>query len=307
MMQARSRTKKFVHPISGMAICGLVLLVSSLFCFVSLALETPASNFPVNDAAGIIPHASYNELKQTLTRLKSRTGYNVAVLTLPSLEDRDLDDVGSDAFARLPLAQDELQRSILLVVARKEHQAGIQVGAELRTLFPEPAASQKLRAQVELYINGLRPDLGIHGAVGVISRVIKGEIRFDRVTEEDRLEDASLQGRGAGAIFAVLLAPYLALVIGLLWGLYATHYQVHTETRLFIGAVLGGGTAKIAASLMSAMGGYSDGLWYFILTVSVLLGTAGSLTEYWMAGEWSGIPRVKDRNLTRKPTDKMGI
>jgi hypothetical protein len=58
---------------------------------------------------------------------------------------------------------------------------------------------------------------------------------------------------------------------------------------------------------MSAMGSYSEGLWYFILTASIVLGVAGSLTEYWMAGEWSGIPIVKDRKLTRKPTDKMGI
>jgi uncharacterized membrane protein YgcG len=286
---------------------GLAFFVGSLFWCVALAVETPARTFPVNDLAGMMPHASYDEMTQTLTRLKNRTGYNVAVLTLQSLKDRDLDDVGAQAFARLPLTEDELRKSFLLVIARKEHRVGIQVGSELRSLFPEPAASQKLQAQVELYINGLRPDLGIHGAVGFITRVLNREIRFDRTTEEERLEDASLQGRGAGAIFAVLLAPYLALVVGLLWGLYATHYRVQTETRLFIGAVLGGGAAKIVASLMSAMGSYSDGLWYFILSVSVVLGIAGSLTEYWMAGEWSGIPKVKDRKLTRKPTDKMGI
>jgi uncharacterized membrane protein YgcG len=307
MMQTKPRPRNFTHPAFGVTVFCLAVLVSQLFCSVSLALETPARNFPINDLAGMMPPASYEDLKQTLTRLKTRTGNTIAVLTVRSLEGRDLDDVGGKAFASLPLAENELQRSVLLVVARKEHQVGLQVGSELRPLFPEPAASQKLQAQVELYINGLRPDLGIHGAVGFITRVINREIRFDRTTEEERLEDASLKGLGAGAIFAVLLAPYLALVVSLLWGLYATHYHVHTETRLFIGAVLGGGTAKIVASLMSAMGSYSDGLWYFILTASIVLGVAGSLTEYWMAGEWSGIPLVKDRKLTRKPTDKMGI
>jgi hypothetical protein len=57
---------------------------------------------------------------------------------------------------------------------------------------------------------------------------------------------------------------------------------------------------------MTMISGYSAGLWYFILFLSISLGVFGSLTEYWMAGEWSGIPRVKDK-VKRKPEDNMGI
>ena len=32
----------------------------------------------------------------------------------------------------------------------------------------------------------------------------------------------------------------------------------------------------------------------------------GSLTEYWMEGDWSGIPRIKN-TIKRKPEDNMGI
>jgi hypothetical protein len=31
----------------------------------------------------------------------------------------------------------------------------------------------------------------------------------------------------------------------------------------------------------------------------------GSLTEFWMSGDWRGIPRIKES--PRKPEDKMGI
>ena len=76
--------------------------------------------------------------------------------------------------------------------------------------------------------------------------------------------------------------------------------------RLFMGALWGGGTAKIVAILMGLISGIGDGLWFFILAVSIPLAVFGSLTEFWMSGEWRGIPRVKDR-IKRKPEDNMGI
>ena len=284
----------------------LALFTTLILFSSSSALEVPALNVPINDFAKMIPPASVDDLTERLRRMKTQTAYGVAVLTVQSLEDEDIESFGRKAFKRLPLTEKELQRSALLIVARKEQKVGVQTGSELQPLFPQPETNRKLQAQVETYFNGMRPDLGIHAGVHYILGVIKGEFRVDGASEEEKLEDASKRGAGAGAIFAVLLAPFLAFFVGMLWGVYATHYGVRRETRLFIGAVLGGGTAKIVATVMSMMGSYSDGLWYFILALSIPLGVFGSLTEYWMGGDWSGIPRVKDKTR-RKPEDNMGI
>jgi uncharacterized membrane protein YgcG len=295
------------QPIKPLMLLGIVLLAGQLFCSSSAALETPAPHTGVNDFASMIPPASYEELKHSLARFKTQTGHDVVIVTAASLEGESIESVTRTAFDSLPLAASDLQRAVLFMVARKERRAAVHVGSQLQSLFPQPQANANLQAQVELYIDGMRPDLGIHGAVSHIFKAIRGDIRFDRVTEEERLETASLRGAGAGAIFAILLAPFLSFFVGMMWGVYATQYKVSRETRLFIGGVLGGGTAKLVATLMSMMGGYDDRLWYFILAFSILLAVFASLTEYWMAGEWSGIPREKDTALRRKPTDKMGI
>lgn len=254
----------------------------------------------------MIPAASFQDLQQRLLQFKTRTGYSVVVLTLSSVGDERLDNVGHYAFKALPLQEKDMQKAILLIVARKERQVRVQSGSELLPLFPEPAADQKLQAHVSLYFDGFRPDLGIYSGVNYIFRVINGEVRVDNTTDEEKLEDSSTAGRGAGAIFTLCLAPYLALVIGLLWGLYATNYRVQCATRVFIGAVLGSGTAKIVAMLMASLGSYGYDLWYFILASSVLLGGVGSFTEFWMGGDWCAIPRVKNK-VERKPEDNMGI
>jgi uncharacterized membrane protein YgcG len=280
---------------------------ATLACPASLqALALPPLNPSLNDFAGMMPEASVKDLQDRLLAFKTKTGHGVVVLTLPSLDNEEIEIVAEKAFGSLPLQQSELDKSILLLVARKDRRVTVYPGSTLRQLFPEPQADLKLQAHVIVYFDGFRPDLGIYAATHYIFRVITGEVKVAATTEEEKLEDSSTAGRGAGAIFALCLAPYLALVVGMLWGIYATQYRVQSATRLFIGAVLGGGTAKMVALLMVRLGNYGYDLWYFILALSVLLAGFGSLTEFWMAGDWCAIPTVKDK-VKRKPEDNMGI
>lgn len=283
----------------------LAALVSVLLHTHGFAVELPPLQPGINDLAAIFPPASADDLNQRLHRLKTETSATVVILTVKSLDGETLPRFTDRVFKTLPLGNAELAKTVVLVIARKERVVGLRVGAELRQLLPEPIAREKVEAQVALYWDGLRPDLGIHGAVHYLTRVIRGDIRVGSQTEAEKMEDASLRGGEAGAIFAICLAPFLAFFIGGLWGIYATHYGVQRPTRLLMGAIFGGATAKLVALLMSFLGSYSDNLWYFIMALAIPLGAFGSLTEFWMAGDWSGIPRDKGRR--RKPEDNMGI
>ena len=289
-----------------MTILLLIACLSLPFPSLLSALDLPPLNDTINDLAGIMPEPSHQDLEKRMKRFKARSGHSVVVITLPSLEGEDPESFGVKAFHRLPLGEADLKKTILLIVARKEHAVNLQTGEELKELFPEPTAQAKLQKHVDLYLSGMRPDLGIHSAVFFAFRTIRGEVKMDRATEFEKVEDASTQGSEAGPIFAIFLAPFLAFFVGALWGICSTNYGVQTAVRLTTGAVLGGGTAKVVAGLMELMGAVSDGLWYFILFLSIALSTFGSLTEFWMAGDWRGIPRVKDP-VVRKPEDNIGI
>ena len=289
-----------------MILAVLVLLSRLILVSPSVALEVPDLKDTINDFAGMMSQASIHDLEERLNRFKEQTGHTIVVFTVPTLEGEDMEGFGVKVFQSLPIKQRDLQKSILLLVALKERKVGVQMGSELRQLFPEPTASQKLLAQVRLYFDGHRRDLGIYAGVNYIFRALKGELHVDGVTEVEKLEEASTKGGVAGAIFALLFAPYLAFMVGGLWGIYATRFRLECAMRLFMGALWGGGTAKIVAILMGLISGIGDGLWFFILAVSIPLAVFGSLTEFWMSGEWRGIPRVKDR-IKRKPEDNMGI
>ena len=269
------------------------------------AVELPPLKIGVNDLAGMFPPASLDVLDQRLHRFHTETAENVVVLTLKSLEGESIENVAKRAFQGLPLSDLERQRTVVLVVARQEREVTFAAGVKLRPLLPQPVAGQNLLAKVALYWDGMRSDLGVHGAVDYLIRVLRGDVRVGSQTEEEKLQQTSLRGGEAGAIFALCLGPFLAFFVGVIWGIYATQYGVQRYPRLLMSAIFGGATAKIVSTLMSILGGYSDNLWYFIMALAIPLSIFGSLTEFWMAGDWSGIPRVKGRR--RKPEDNMGI
>lgn len=245
-------------------------------------------------------------MDERLKRFQERTGHPIVVVTLDELEDGALDGLARKLYESLPLSQEQTKKAALLLVERAPRRVRVHVGPELKVLFPEPTATEKIQHHVDPYFDGMRPDLGIHAALDYIFRVIQGRVRVEATSETEKLEEESLSGRGAGGIFSLFLAPYLAFMVGGLWGIYATHFGVQRGVRLFLGAVFGSGTAKAVAIAMSWMGQYSEQLWYFILAISIPLALFGSLTEFWMSGEWSGIPRIKDP-VKRKPEDNMGI
>ena len=269
------------------------------------AADLPPLKTTISDFAGMFPPASLEDLEHRLHRFGTETANHVAIVTVKSLDGAKIEDLAQDAFNRLPLSDSERGKTVLVVIARAEHEVGFHAGAQLQPLLPQPATSEKLREQVALYINGLRPDLGIHGAVHYLFRVLRGDMRVGTPNADEKLEEMSLRGRGAAPIFALFIAPFLAFFVGGLWGIYATQYGVQRWTRLAMGAVFGGGAAKAVISVTSFLGGSSDELWYFIMALAIPLGVFGSCTEFWMSGDWRGIPRKKGPR--RKPEDNMGI
>jgi len=281
------------------------LLLQFFFTANLAAVELPPLKTTISDFAGMFPQASLDDLEHRLHRFATETAIHVAVLTVKTLDGAKMEVFAQDAFKRLPLSDSERAKTALLVIARAEREVGVHAGAQLRDLLPQPSTNEKLREQLLLYINGLRPDLGIHGAAHYLFRALRGDVRVGTQSTEEKLEEMSLRGGGAGAIFALCLGPFLAFFVGGLWGVYATQYGVQRWPRLAMGAIFGGGMAKIVIMITAFIGTASDALWYFIMALAIPLGVFGSCTEFWMSGDWRGIPREKEPR--RKPEDNMGM
>ena len=116
----------------------LIAFLSLPFHSAASAVDLPPLNGTINDLAGMMPEPSYQDLEKRIKLFKGRSGHSIVVITLPSLQGEDLEKFGEKAFYSLPLAEADLKKTILLIIARKEHAVGLRTGEELKELFQIP-------------------------------------------------------------------------------------------------------------------------------------------------------------------------
>lgn len=121
-----------------------LLLVSPAAAFQTDALlEGLRFQGLVNDFAGVIgPDA--NSIETLLRELEQKTGAQVAVVTLTSLESGEISDFSNRLFERWGIGQSGEDNGALLLAAIEDRQVWIEVGYGLEAIIPDGRAGRIL-------------------------------------------------------------------------------------------------------------------------------------------------------------------
>src|SRR4051794_30512733 len=82
----------------------------------------------VNDFASILAPAEKESLEERCRKLREKTGAQLAVVTLKSLEGGQVDDFAVKLFKRWGIGQKDQKNGVLLLVAIQDRKARIEVG-----------------------------------------------------------------------------------------------------------------------------------------------------------------------------------
>ncbi len=115
----------------------LLLLILFSLSFTSQALEVPPLRQPVTDLAGIIDQNSLYTLNSVLYKLHQSNIAQIAVLTIPSLEDESLEGYSIKVVDQWKLGSKEEDKGLLFLVAKKERKVRIEVGQGLEGLITD--------------------------------------------------------------------------------------------------------------------------------------------------------------------------
>ncbi len=90
-------------------------------------------NFPqltgrVVDAANIIPAATKASLEAKLAALEEKSGIQLVVATVPSLDDDEIEPYANALFRQWKLGEKEKNNGVLMLVAPNQHRVRIEVG-----------------------------------------------------------------------------------------------------------------------------------------------------------------------------------
>jgi len=128
-----------MHSLFRAILLGVIVLVVCSAATVGHSVEIPVlPAAPVVDLAGIIDNDVESKLNRYLRELETKTGAQMAILTLDSLEGQALEELSiTIAHDRWKLGQKGKDNGVLVVVALNDKKYRIEIGYGLESLLPD--------------------------------------------------------------------------------------------------------------------------------------------------------------------------
>jgi uncharacterized protein len=167
----------------------------------------------VNDYAGLLSQAEKDALEARCRQLREKTGAQLAVVTLKSLEGGQIDDFANKLFARWGIGQKEKKNGLLLLVAMDERKSRIEVGYGLEPIIPDVLAGRILDHQLRPRFREQKYAEGLSAAVNALCELVEKGEPADR-------EALAANGDGQpGAWFVIVFLTAFVMVGSLIAGI----------------------------------------------------------------------------------------
>ena len=149
------------------------LLVLCFGSALALAFDFPQLTGPVVDQADILTAASRSDIAAKSTALQEKSGTQLVVATVRSLEGSDIETYANQLFRTWQLGQAQKNNGVLLLVAPAEHKVRIEVGYGLEGTLTDALSSVIIssaivpRFKANDYSGGI--DRGVDGILSVLN------------------------------------------------------------------------------------------------------------------------------------------
>jgi uncharacterized protein len=127
----------------------------------------------VNDFADILKPAEEAAIESRCRQLREKTGAQLAVVTLKSLEGGQIDDFAVKLFERWGIGQKDRKNGVLLLVAVEDRKARIEVGYGLEPILPDALAGRILNDELFPAFKQQRYEDGLSAAVNRIAAIVE--------------------------------------------------------------------------------------------------------------------------------------
>ncbi|MGQ0696444.1 MAG: TPM domain-containing protein [Nitrospiraceae bacterium] len=217
----------------------MVLIACLCVGTTSWALEVPTLSGRIVDLARILPAEVAADLVHELEAHEAKTGNQVAVLTLPSLEGEPLEEFSHRVATTWKLGQKGTDNGALLLVAMKERRIRIEVGYGLEGTLTDARSAQIIRNHIVPHFRAGDLQGGIAAGVRAILGTIEGTYSV-REGQPVRVPTADEPSAFEYVIVGV--------IVGLMAGLLLSNGL--QRTRALLGSVLAFLIAQFASILM---------------------------------------------------------
>jgi len=108
----------------------------------------PSPQGYVNDFANVVPADQKQILESFLTQVEQQTGSQIAVVTIPSVDEGDIDGAAAELFKKWGIGQKGKDNGILILAAVQDHKVRMEVGYGLEAVITDGQAGEIIRQYV---------------------------------------------------------------------------------------------------------------------------------------------------------------
>lgn len=243
------------------------------------AIPAAPTQTHVLDQANIIDDTTEATITDTLFDYEAKTGNQIAILTVPSLDGEDLFDYTQRVATAWGVGDAEVNNGVLLLVAVEDRKLRIHVGRGLEPYLTDLQSSRIIDQKITPAFKKNDYSGGVQAGVDSMIAVIGGE----RLSASP---DAGSTSSWLGALFEFAPLLFVPLV-------YLGSYLARTRSW-WVGGVLGGvpggimisNTSKVFGGIAVMLGGIGVGLLldYMLSKNYRARAASGAATSWWGSG-----------------------
>ena len=143
------------HPLLPLKILAMLLaLLGAAYLVRAEDIKTIHPTGYLTDLAGVITPETKAQLEALCTEVEQKTGAQIAIVTVHSIENQSIEDYAADLYKQLGVGDKQNSRGVLLLVAPDLRQYRVEVGYGLEPVITDGRAGDAGRAMVPLLRQG---------------------------------------------------------------------------------------------------------------------------------------------------------
>jgi len=198
-----------------LALIAAILLVAAI----SFGSDIPFLTGRVTDNAEILSADMRRTIAESLKAHEQKTGNQIAVLTIPSLEGEGIEEYAAAVFNSWKLGQKGKDNGILVVIAPNDRRMRIEVGYGLEGTLPDGLAGSIIRNIMTPQFKTGNYNGGIQSGVKAIIEVLEGgkltDMENDAADKERASSGLQISGPDLSITERILLGAFIFGIIGL--------------------------------------------------------------------------------------------
>ena len=227
------------------------------FSFAAFALNLPALTGRVVDQANVIPADTRAALEAKLADLETKSGIQLVVATIGSLEGDEIEPYANELFRFWKLGEKTKNNGVLLLVAPKERRVRIEVGYGLEGTLTDALSKVIITNTITPRFKAGDFGDGITRGVDDIITVLTTDSSEWQARPSLRLDTQSATGRGTAHVNWLVVAGLIGLVMLLI--ISPGFRRVFFITLLSLTSNSGGSGGRSSGGGFSGGGGSSGG------------------------------------------------